>query len=406
MSTSTLSSPPMSDTLVEKPRLASIDILRGLVMVIMALDHVRDFFHEGALFSDPTNMATTTPALFFTRWITHYCAPIFVFLAGVSICISGQRKSKQELSMFLLSRGLWLILLEVVVVRFGILFNFYYDLTFFQVIWVIGASMVCMAGLIHAKNNVVLALGLVIVFGHNAIDGIQLSENHPFYGLWVLLLQRGLVTLTAQNSIMVLYPLVPWLGIMILGYSVGRLYTELSPERRQSILIKLGAAALLLFILLRAINVYGDPAPWSQQKNFLFTVMSFLNCSKYPVSLLYTLMTIGPALIALGLLERTGKMPAFSFLAVFGRVPLFYYVIHFYIIHFVALLCFMNKTGKSFSEIDFHFGQAFGGITSEGGYSLMVTYIVWILLIALLYPLCRWYNRYKSTHDYRWLSYV
>jgi uncharacterized membrane protein len=404
--TITLSAPPITDALVEKPRLASIDTLRGLIMVIMALDHVRDFFHTDALINNPVDLNTTAPVLFFTRWITHFCAPTFVFLAGLSIFISSQRKSKSDLSMFLLSRGLWLIFLEVTVIRFGFVFNMYFDITFFQVIWVIGGSMVCMAGLIHLKKNIVLVIGLLLVFGHNATDAIQLQAGDPMYGVWVVLRQTGFLALTPQNSIFVVYPLLPWLGIMILGYSVGRLYRGYAAKERQSILLKLGIGAVFLFVALRALNVYGDPAPWSQQKNFAFTAMSFLNATKYPVSLLYTLMTLGPALIVLAFLERVKTLQISNPLAIFGRVPLFYFIIHFYVIHVAALLFFMNKTGKSLSEIDFHFSQSFGGITAEGGYSLGVTYLVWISLVLLLYPLCRWYNRYKSTHTDKWLSYL
>jgi uncharacterized membrane protein len=406
--TSTIAISADTDLLVEKPRIASIDVMRGIVMVIMALDHVRDFFHQGAFAYNPTDMATTTPAIFFTRWITHYCAPAFVFLAGTSIFISSQRKSKKELSMFLLSRGLWLILLEVVVVRFGLFFNLYYDITVFQVIWVIGASMVCMAALIHLKYPLVLALGLLITLGHNLTDGIQLQPGDNFYFVWAFLHQTGFLNVSADKNFLVFYPLLPWLGIMILGYCLGVLYSKgYSQETRIKLLMRLGLIATGLFIIIRAINIYGDPAPWSMQANSLFTVMSFLNTTKYPVSLLYTLMTLGPVLIILSVMERIKiRSSILKPLEVFGRVPLFYYVLHFYLIHFVSLLLFMQKTGKSFSELDFHFTKSFGGITAEGGYALRWAYVIWILLVIALYPVCKWYNKYKSTHKQWWLSYV
>jgi uncharacterized membrane protein len=379
--------------------------MRGIVMVIMALDHVRDFFHQGGLTSDPTSMATTTPAVFFTRWITHYCAPTFVFLAGTSIYLNSKRKEKNELSVFLLTRGLWLILLEVVVIRFGLFFNFYYDVLVFQVIWAIGASMVCMAALIHLSYRWILIIGLIIVFGHNITDAFALQPENSFFGVWGFIRQSGFFSLTPNTTLWVPYPVLPWLGIMILGYCLGKLYTDFEPEKRQKLLLTIGLSAVGLFILLRLINIYGDPAPWSVQRTAVFTVMSFLNTTKYPVSLLYTLMTLGPVLIILSVMEKVNLNILKPF-TVFGRVPLFYYILHFFLIHAVSLLFFMHKTGKSFSEIDFHFNQSFGGITAEGGYALRWVYVVWISLVIFLYPFCKWYNQYKSTHKHWWLSYL
>ncbi len=394
------------DLVTEKQRINSIDMMRGLVMVIMALDHVRDFFHYGAFTEDPTNMSTTTPALFFTRWITHYCAPTFVFLAGTSIYLNLQRKSKHELSRFLLTRGLWLIVLELVVVRFGILFNFYYDVIILQVIWAIGGSMVILAGLIHLNYKAIVALGFVIVFGHNIFDFFPLQQGDRFFGLWSIIRQAGFFSVTPTTSVFVPYALLPWLGIMLLGFGLGKLYSgEYRKEERRKILFSLGGGAILLFIILRFINVYGDPSHWAVQANPLFTLMSFLNTTKYPVSLLYTLMTLGPVLVILALLENF-DLSFLRPLNVFGRVPMFYYIMHFYLIHALSLVFFLNKTGKSLGEVDFHFSQSFGGITPEGGYSLTTTYLVWIAIVIFLYPFCVWYNRYKSTHKDWWLSYL
>ena len=392
--------------LVERQRISSIDLVRGIVMVIMALDHVRDFYHVVAYSYNTTDMSTTTPALFFTRWITHFCAPTFVFLAGTSIFLSTRRKSKKELSRFLLSRGLWLILLEIVVVRFAFFFNFYYDLTILQVIWAIGASMVCMAGLIHLSQKIVLTIGLIIVFGHNITDAWQLQPTDSGYVIWALLRQTGFIQVSAQISVLAFYPLLPWLGIMILGYCLGQLYgRDFDPARRRKILLQLGLGATTLFIILRFLNVYGDPAAWSEQKNALFTFMSFLNTTKYPVSLLYALMTLGPVLMLLSWLEKK-ELAFLKPLIVFGRVPLFYFVIHFLLIHFTALLFFMNKTGTSFGGLDFHINKGFGGLTGENGYSLFWVYVAWIAIVVALYPLCRWYNKYKDTHRNWWLSYL
>jgi uncharacterized membrane protein len=399
----TLTAP--TGVLTEKSRISSIDLMRGLVMVIMALDHVRDFFHQGGLVSDPTNMATTTSAVFFTRWITHYCAPTFVFLAGTSVYLNSKRKAKKELSVFLLTRGLWLILLEVVVVRFGLFFNFYYDVIVFQVIWAIGASMVCMAALIHLSYRWILIIGLIVVFGHNIADNFSLQPGNSFFGVWGFMRQSGFFNLTPNTIMWVPYPLLPWLGIMMLGYCLGKLYTDFQPGKRQKLLLVLGLGTVGLFSVLRLVNGYGDPAPWSVQPTGVFTLMSFLNTSKYPASLLYTLMTLGPVLVLLSVMEKI-NLNILKPLVVFGRVPLFYYILHFFLIHALSLLFFMHKTGRSFSEIDFHFNQSFGGITPEGGYALRWAYVVWLCIVIALYPLCKWYNEYKSTHKHWWLSYL
>ncbi len=392
--------------LVERARITSIDTVRGLVMVIMALDHIRDFFHEGAFTYNPTDMNTTTPALFFTRWITHFCAPTFVFLAGTSIFLSTRRKTKKELSMFLLSRGLWLVFLEVVVVRFAFFFNFYYDFTILQVIWAIGLAMICMAALIRLRYAIILSIGLIIVFGHNLTDGIQLQPNDSGYALWALLRQTGFIQVSPQIAVLAFYPVIPWLGIMVLGYCIGRLFAKgADPLLRKKRLLQLGTGAIMLFVALRLFNIYGDPAPWSEQKNALFTIMSFVNATKYPVSLSFALMTLGPVLILLAWLESR-EPRVLKPLTVFGRVPLFYFILHFYLIHVVSLIFFMHKTGTSFSELDFHFSKGFGGITPAGGYSLPWVYVVWISIVLFLYPICRWYNRYKSSHTYWWLSYL
>lgn len=392
--------------LVEKPRISSIDIMRGLVMVIMALDHIRDYFHVDAFNFDPTDMTQTNPALFFTRWITHFCAPTFVFLSGTAARISLERKTKKDLSIFLLTRGLWLIVLELTVVRFGLVFNLYYDFTLFQVIWVIGASMVVLAALIHLPERAILILGLLIIFGHNAFDSIRLQPGDQGFAVWVFLRQSGAFEVLPGRIFIIPYALLPWLGIMLTGYGLGALYAKsFDPSVRKKLLFRTGLIAVSLFIVLRFMNIYGDPAPWSPQKNLLFTLMSFLNCTKYPVSLLFTLMTLGPTLIILSVLEeiKTNTLKPF---VVFGRVPLFYFILHFYFVHFLALVLLMITTGTRFSEIDFHFSKGFGGIPPNTGVSLPWVYAVWISVVVFLYPVCKKYNQYKSTHKDWWLSYV
>jgi uncharacterized membrane protein len=412
MSTAATVSVSSPQVLTGKARIWSIDILRGIVMVIMALDHARDFFHKGGLFNDPANLANTTPVLFFTRWITHFCAPAFVFLAGTSIYIASKRKSKNELSMFLLTRGFWLIVLEFVVVRFSFFFNFYYDILIMQVIFAIGASMVLMAGLIRLPYSVILSLGALITVSRNIFDsgpGATPSDaaaaTAPVTPLGAILFQGGFFNLTPTNSVFVIYPLIPWLGILMLGYALGKLYTDYDPATRQKLLMRIGLSAVALFIVLRLINVYGDPSPWAVQKNGMFTFMSFLNTTKYPISLLFALMTLGPALIILSLLEKVNSSILKPF-HVIGQVPLFYYVLHFFILHAAALFLFMNKTGKSFSEIDLHINAGFGGLTGESGYSLGWVYVAWLSVVLFLFPFCYWYAKYKSSHKSWWLSYL
>jgi uncharacterized membrane protein len=396
----------VNGVLVEKPRISSIDLVRGIIMIIMALDHTRDFFHVSANVFQPTDLTQTNPILFFTRWITHFCAPTFVFLSGTAARISLQRKSEKELSVFLLTRGLWLVILEFTVVRFGVLFNLYYDFNIMQVIWVIGASMIVLSALVHLPEIIVGILGLVFVFGHNIFDAYQLKPGDTGYAAWAILNQTGAIALDKNHLLLAFYPLIPWLGIMLVGYAMGKWYTQdFDADLRRKRLLMMGIGAIVLFVVLRFINVYGDPAPWNAQKNIVFTILSFINCTKYPPSLLYTLMTLGPILIILSWMENK-ELNFLKPALVFGRVPLFYYILHFYLIHAISLICYMIISDKSLSEVDFHFGNNFGGIPFGFGYSLGITYIVWISIVVSLYPVCKWYNRYKSTHNQAWLSYL
>jgi len=414
------------ELLVEKPRISSIDLMRGVVMVIMALDHTRGFFHIAAFAFNPTDPAQTTPAIFFTRWITHFCAPTFVFLSGTSIRLSLQRRSKKELSRFLFTRGLWLIVLEFTVVRFGLFFNLYFDATIVQVIYTIGTSMLLMAALVHLKDNIILIAGIVITAGHNLLDPVQLDPGHPLFALWRFVYQAGPLQIAPGKFFLVEYPVLPWLGIMLLGYSLGQWYIRgFDPARRRRVLLLVGVGATVSFLLLRGINIYGDPAPWQFQKDGMRTFLSFLNCTKYPVSLLYTLMTLGPVLIFLSWME---KLPIHRLrpVEVFGRVPMFYYIIHFYLIHCLAIAVYLLLQHKTFADLNFHFFSAsgtgkegasqfgpippvsgyFGGVPYTAGYALRWVYVVWLAIILVMYPLCRKYNDYKSTHTHWWLSYL
>jgi uncharacterized membrane protein len=391
--------------LVEKPRISSIDLVRGLVMVVMALDHVRHFFHDSALLYEPTELGKTTPILFFTRWITHFCAPAFVLLAGVAIRISSRRKSKKDLRGFLITRGLWLIFLELIIIRFSFFFNWYFDLIVFQVIWVIGAAMILMAVLIHLRDYALLALAIVILAGHNLLDGLIVEPTSPLYPAYTCLFRSGYITLTAQSGIQVMYPLIPWLGIMLLGYFLGRWYSKEYDVLRTSYLLIAGLVMLLLFVVLRYINTYGDPSPWKVHHDMTFTVLSFLNCEKYPPSLLFTCMTLAPLLILLSILEKV-SIRFLNPLVVFGRVPLFYYILHFYLIHIAALWLFLLRTGRSLGDVDFHISESFGGIEPGSGYSLSVVYVAWLATVLILYPVSLWYSTFKSRQTRWWMSYV
>jgi uncharacterized membrane protein len=395
-----------SDVLIQKPRIASIDVMRGLVMVIMALDHARDFFHADAFLYDPTDLTQTTPFLFLTRFITHFCAPTFVLLAGTSAFLGQQRKPKKQLSYFLLSRGLWLVLLELTVIRFSMVFQLHYDVSIFQVIWAIGFCMILLAVVIHLPFKAILSLGLLITFGHDLLHAITLESGDPFFIVWTFVHQANFIELMPGKSAFVPYPFLPWFGIMVLGYCLGHWYQKGFHGRvRKKLLFRTGALAIGLFVALRYFNLYGDPAPWTQQKDLVFTLLSFINVTKYPVSLQYTLLTLGPVLIILSLFEK-GRAQVLQPFVVIGRVPLFYYILHFYLLHLAALILFMIRSGQGLGEIDFHFNAGFGGLPRGDGYPLGAAYIAWIAVVLILYPVCKWYNNYKSTHNQWWLSYL
>lgn len=373
-------------------RITSIDIMRGILMVIMALDHTRDYFHISAFLFDPTDLNKTSPAIFFTRWITHFCAPGFVFLSGTSMYLNLQRKSKAEISRFLVSRGIWLILLELVVMRFALLFNFYYDITIFGIIGVFGVCMVLMAVLIHLQVKYLLMIAALI------ISLYPLVSLPGFTSI-------GFIPILPGSGLVISYPLLPWLAIMMGGYCIGAIYSGANDQsQRSKRLFQIGSILILLFFILRIINLYGD-TPWATQERSLYTLLSFFNITKYPVSLLFALLTIGIVLIALSLLERTRLLFSDVWI-VFGRVPLFYFIVHFFLIHIVALAVSMVRANRSFSEVDFHFDKSFGGIVPGEGVSLLWVYLIWIAVVLVMYPLCRAYDRYKRSHNYKWLSYL
>jgi uncharacterized membrane protein len=389
-----------------KYRITSIDLLRGIVMVIMAIDHVRDFFHIQASTGNPTDMATTTPQLFFTRWITHFCAPTFVFLAGTSAYLSGIKKTKAELSIFLMKRGLWLIAVELVVMSLAFTFNPLYNVLILQVIWAIGISMVLLSLIIRLPMNVILAIGLLIVFSHNLLDYPEAAIMGKA-GFWWDLVHHGrfaIYTIFPKHIVIILYAFGPWFGVMCCGYCFGKLYEKnFVPEARRKILVRLGFGLIILFIVLRFINAYGDPVPWSHQRNGVYSFLSFLNTNKYPPSLMYLCMTLGPAILSLAFIEKVQNKLA-NFFIVFGRVPFFYYVVHFFFIHILCVIAFFIS-GYTTKDI-IPKSTPFLFRPDDFGYSLPVVYAIWFFIIITLYPLCKWYSKYKSTRHQWWLSYV
>jgi uncharacterized membrane protein len=389
------------------PRLDSLDLLRGLVMVLMALDHVRFFLHQDILIGiDPLDLTKTNGTLFFTRWITHFCAPVFVLLAGTGAYLYGShRQSKAELAKFLFTRGLWLIFLEFTVVRFGWTFNLDFHHNFAVVLWALGCSMIALSALIYLPTRVVVAIGLAMILFHNLLDGIQPQMFGPLAWLWTLLHVGGPIKLLPNYTLVVAYPLIPWIGVMAIGYGLGALL-RLEPQRRRKGFLALGIGLTGAFIVLRLLNIYGDPQPWIKQKSAILTILSFLNCEKYPPSLLFLLMTIGPSLIFLALIDPRPPR-VLRPIVIFGRVPLFYYLLHFPLIHVIALLLSYVRYGHApwlFTGPPWSPGLM-AAFPKGYGYDLKVVYLVWLTTVVLLYPVCRWFAAVKQRKRAAWLSY-
>jgi uncharacterized membrane protein len=387
-------------------RITSIDFLRGTIMIIMALDHVRDYFHADAFLYDPTDLQKTSVILFFTRWITHFCAPTFMLLAGISASLVGQRKSKKELSGFLFKRGLWLVFLELVIVNFGWTFAITFPNILLIVIWALGISMICLAGLIYLPKKIILIIATVLVAAHNLLDGIYVDGNGAGAFAWSFLHQSNYLFWHGEGFFLG-YPIIPWIGIMALGYCLGDLFaTGYDVDKRKKHLLRIGYSAIALFIVLRFINVYGDRSHWSVQKNTLYTVLSFIKVSKYPPSLLYTLMTLGPSVLFLAYTEKL-KGPLVKIVSVYGRVPMFYYLLHIYLIHLLAMIA-----SQLFTPVGWHHWILktpiwFTDDLKGYGFSLRVVYLVWIIVVVALYPLCKRYDIYKQSHKEKWwLSYL
>jgi uncharacterized membrane protein len=384
-------------------RVDSVDVLRGLIMILMALDHSRDYF--GAASVNPTDLATTTAALFFTRWITHFCAPVFFLLTGTGAYLARRRRSTSDLSFFLVSRGFWLIFLELVVMRFIWQYNIDYRVTMLTVLWALGWSMVVLGLLVYAPTWVVGAFGAILITVHNLADGISPAVFGALAPLWTILHQPGFVLSGANHIVFAAYPLVPWVGVTAVGYALGSLF-KLDAGARRSLLLRLGLGLTVAFVFLRAINIYGDPSKWSVQKTTAFTFLSFINTTKYPPSLLFLLMTLGPALLFLRAVdERTPGLlrPAL----VIGRVPMFYYLLHVVVIHTLAVLASFARYGAVHWMFESP-GLAQFPVTQPPGWAapLPIVYLVWATVVVLLYPLCRWYAALKARSANPLLSYL
>ena len=389
-----------------KQRIQSIDILRGIVMIIMALDHCRDYFHQYSFFYDPTDWHNTSPMLYFTRIVTHICAPSFVLLSGISAFLSLEHKSKKEESFFLLSRGLWLIFLEVTVINFGWFFNPNFSFQIFQVMWALGFSMICLAGLIYLPQKYIFLIAIILIGGHNAFDDIHFPGESPFALIWGFLMQYKKFTMF-NTQCYIAYSAIPWVGTMALGYSLGPLFSnKFSLQKRNSALFSLGICFLIIFIILRAINGYGDPYKWAHQGSLVHTFFSFMKLSKYPPSLDFLLLTLSFAILFL----RFGDRPLNIItkrVSVLGRVPMFFYIVHIYLIHILAMIA-ANYTGFSWRNMVNLKSWVLLEPSLKGyGFSLLTVMIIWLSVIVVMYQLCREYDKYKRRNKGKWwLSYL
>ena len=374
-------------------------------MIIMALDHVRDYFHNSAFVYNPTDLSQTTAAIFFTRWITHFCAPVFVFLAGTSAYLYGAKKNKSSLSFFLFTRGIWLVIVELFIVTLEWTFNPAYPFFNLQVIWVTGISMIILSAMIYMHKYLIFIAGVLLIATHNLLDTAHMTGNSISSFLWALLHEPGYFSF-GNFSFSVRYPLLPWPGIISVGYVFGSLYNSFyDSKKRQRILLLSGCGAIILFVILRMGNLYGDAEHWVLQKNTVFSLLSFLNTTKYPPSLLYILITLGPALIFLSLSEKPLNRLT-SKIAMFGRVPMFYYLVHIFLIHLLAIIAVIIS-GYKWSDMILSTRVNAAPQLNGYGFNLGTVYLIWVAIIILLYPFCQWFDKHKKSHQSAkwWLSY-
>ncbi|WP_317898529.1 DUF1624 domain-containing protein [Aurantibacillus circumpalustris] len=392
---------------MEKPnlnsRIISIDFMRGLVIAIMAIDHIRDLLHTTALINDPLDLNTSSPALFMTRWITHICAPVFVFLAGTSAYLTLINQNHlAKTKQFLRSRGLLLMFLEITVVGFGVWFDIYFRTFLFQVIFAIGAGFLILSFLLKIHAKYLGVLGVCILIFHNLTPLVHIDKGTALGFVWSLLFDRGFFKLGDDRALMIGYAIVPWLGILLCGFSFGKVFS-LSNEKRSRILVLLALISLFTFILLRSFNLYGDQNPWSVQSTFINSFFSFINLTKYPPSLLYACATLSIMFFIMWLADNKNNRFMRIFV-VYGRVPMFFYILHWYIIH-ISMFVMIRIQGVEWKDMPFGIMQ-FGRPDSGVGLHLPYIYIYWICLIILMYPLCNWYGNYKAKNrQIRWLKY-
>ncbi|MEN2413065.1 DUF1624 domain-containing protein [Flavobacterium mesophilum] len=383
-------------------RQPSIDIVRGIVMIIMALDHVRDLMHVDSIAQSPTDLATTSPLLFFTRWITHLCAPIFVFLAGTSVYLSFQNNTNfNEKKHHLIKRGFWLLLLEFTVVNFGLFFDIGFHTLLFEVIAAIGFGFIILGLLLKVPSKILAIIGLCILFLHNLLPLIPFTENSVLKTIITPFFSPTVIPIAGRAFVMA-YPPIPWLGIMLVGFATGKFF-EWEAEKRKSLFVKIGFSALALFTVIRYLNIYGDPALWAKQKNSVFTFLSFMNVTKYPPSLLFCLVTLGILFLILAFAEQFHNTIK-KVTLVYGKVPLFYFIVHFYVIHTLTLIMLLMQ-GFDWSQFEFASGTFGRPKNMESGLPLWAIYFIWIFVVALLYKPSKWFGKYKLENKYWWLKY-
>lgn len=387
-------------------RITSIDLLRGIVMIVMAIDHTRDIYHIPAVQGvDPLAPLTTTPAIFFTRWITHYCAPTFVFLSGLSAYLSSQKKNSAEASLFLINRGIWLIFVEMVIITFGLTFDFKFRTIIWQVIWAIGCSMIILGVVRQLHVRWVLIIGCILFFGHDLFIYVNVPQTGTIADLIRMLFTTSgnFIPVNATHNIGDFYAILPWTGVMLIGYSIGPWFSkEYAPAKRKRNLLIAGLSFIALFIILRFIDDYGNPFH-RQPANGWRSILAFLNVNKYPPSLMFCCMTLGPSMVFLALSENI-KSGWSRIASVYGKVPFFYYVLHFYILH-TLLIIFYFATGHGGTEKEIY--QTFIGFqAADFGYPLWIVYIIWFSVVASLYFPCRWFYKYKMSHGQWWLKYL
>ncbi len=392
----------MQQTLSLQPkRIESIDFLKGLVMVIMALDHTRDYFHFSANYFDPADPVHSSLPVFFTRWITHFCAPAFSFLAGISAFMAGRRRTKSELSGFLFKRGLWLVFIELTVVNFAWYFDIQFRTFGLLVIWSLGVSMIVLAALVYLPRKFILVFSCLLIFCHDLLDNAHYNGNL----LWEIIHEQAFYTISNHVGLLVGYPLIPWIAVMALGYYFGSFYDKsYASNKRKKIFNIIGVSSIVLFVILRFTNLYGNPVPWHAFDTVSKDIILFLNPNKYPPSLLYLLMTLGAVFIFLANSENM-RGRVVTFFSTFGRVPFFYYILHLYLIHLLALL-FAQLSGFGWQHLILPTWISFVPSMRGYGFSLWVVYLVWIAGVLLLYPLCKWFAGVKQRRRDWWLSYL